>query len=95
VRAAGARHMGQTQSMEEKPLCGCVVKVVDGRGNVDFDAAGPLERCLRQLGAQTRVSFVKNLTHVVVVQRHDDPDSDLCISALHEKAQKVWHGHLL
>lgn len=83
--------MGQAQSMNTKPLRGCVVKVVDGRGNADFDAAKALGSCCRHLGAQVCVAqrLVKNLTHVVVVQGHDDHELGETLVNLQARARKV------
>lgn len=81
--------MGQSPSMVQKPLKGCVVKVVDSRPGSDYDAAAPLEICLQRLGAEVTTRKSANLTHVVIVQRHGDNENERVVSSACQAARKV------
>ena len=84
--------MGQAGSspastmVHNKPLAGCVVKVVD---TTDYDAAEIVRGKAHELGAQLRSSYTSSLTHVVIVVRHEGPDAEEAALSACRAARKV------
>ena len=79
--------------MVHKPaLADCVVKVVELRAGSDYDAVAPVKRAILRLGAKLLANFGPSLTHVVVILRHDDVDTDEAVNAISQTVRKVWNA---